>query len=64
MKWLQMVGMVRWRRTGRDLKENLSGGVGFVRWCRFGMWNETWDLSALYRSQRSISDVVEDYISL
>jgi len=43
MRWLQTVGMVRWRRTGPDLKEVLSGGVGFVRWCRFGMWDETWD---------------------
>ena|ERR1035438_6529691 len=35
--------MVRWRRTGPNLKEILSGGVGFVRWRRIGMWDETWD---------------------
>jgi hypothetical protein len=38
-----MVGMVRWCRFRPDLKENLSGGAGFVRRCRLGMWDETWD---------------------
>jgi hypothetical protein len=43
MRWLQTVGIVRWRRNHPDLKENLSGGVGFVRWCRIGMWDFPWD---------------------
>jgi hypothetical protein len=43
MKWLQTVGMVRWHRIHPDLKENLSGGVGLVRWCRIGLWDFSWD---------------------
>ena len=46
MRWLHSVGMVRWCRIHPDLKENSSGGVGFVWWCRFGMWDETWDFSS------------------
>jgi len=30
MRWMQSVGMVRWRRFGPDLIEILSGGVGSV----------------------------------
>jgi len=30
MRWLQTVGMVRWRRNHPELKEILSGGVGLV----------------------------------
>src|ERR1035437_9710649 len=26
-----------------DLQQNLSGGVGLVRWRRFGLWDEAWD---------------------
>jgi hypothetical protein len=35
--WSGGVGSVR------DSLISMSGGVGFVRWCRFGMWDETWD---------------------
>ena len=31
--------------TGPNLKEILSGGVGLVRRCRIGVWDETWDSS-------------------
>jgi hypothetical protein len=56
MRWMHSVGMVRWRRIHPDLNEILSGGVGLVRWCRFGMWDETWDLLALFwsRSNQSV----------
>jgi hypothetical protein len=43
MRWLHSVGLVRWGRIHPDLKENLSGGVGFVRWCRIGLWDFPWD---------------------
>jgi hypothetical protein len=43
MRWMHSVGMVRWCRFGPDLKENLSGGVGLVRWRRIGLWDGTWD---------------------
>ena len=43
MRWLHSVGLVLWRRFSPDLKEILSGGVGLVRWCRNGLWDETWD---------------------
>jgi len=43
MRWMQTVGMVRWRQIHPDLKEILSGDVGLVRWCRIGMGDETWD---------------------
>ena len=43
MRWMHSVGMFQWCRILPDLKENLSGGVGFVRLGRFRMWNETWD---------------------
>src|ERR1039458_4671792 len=43
MRWTQSAGMVRWRRIDPRFSEILSGGVGLVRWCRFGMWDETWD---------------------
>jgi len=43
MRWMHSVGMVRWCRIGPDLKENLSGDVGFVRSRRIGMWDEAWD---------------------
>jgi len=38
-----MIGLVRWGRTGPNLKRILSVGVGLVRWRRSGMWDETWD---------------------
>ena len=40
-------------RTGPDLTENLSGGVGLVRWCRIGMWDETWDCGNHLRDELS-----------
>jgi hypothetical protein len=43
MRWERTVGLVWWRQIDPDLKENLSGGVGFVRWCRPGMWDFPWD---------------------
>ena len=43
MRWMHSVGMVRRSRIHPDLQENLSGGVGFVRWCRIGMWDKAWD---------------------
>jgi hypothetical protein len=46
MRWELTVGLVRWRRIGPKISESLSGGVGFVRWCRDGMWDETWDFLA------------------
>ena len=30
-------------RVLRPVASDLSGGVGFVRWCRAGLWDETWD---------------------
>jgi hypothetical protein len=43
MRWMHSVGMARrcWFRP--RFSEILSDGVGLVRWCRFGMWDETWD---------------------
>ncbi len=35
--------MVLWCRFSPSFSETLSGGVGLVRWRRFGMWDETWD---------------------
>ena len=46
MRWLHSVGLVRWRRIHPEVKENLSGGVRLVRWCRFGMWDEPWDFES------------------
>jgi hypothetical protein len=43
MRWMHLVGMVRWCRIHPKIKETLSGGVGPVRWCRIGMWDEWWD---------------------
>jgi hypothetical protein len=40
---MHTVGLVRWGRNHPRIKENLSGGVGFVRWCRNGLWDEMWD---------------------
>ena len=51
MRWLQTVGMVRLGRIHLDLKENLSGGVGFVRLCRIGLWDETWDLATNFNAE-------------
>ena len=42
-----MVGLVRWGRNHPDLKENLSGGVGFVRWRRNGLWDEMWEMRVI-----------------
>jgi len=39
-----MVGLVRWGRNHPRIKENLSGGVGFVRWYRIGLWDEMWEM--------------------
>jgi hypothetical protein len=39
-----MVGLVQWGRNHPDFKENLPGGVGFVRWCRIGLWEEAWEM--------------------
>ena len=33
----------RWRQIHPVSNEISSGGVGLVRWCRFGMWDEPWD---------------------
>jgi hypothetical protein len=38
-----MVGLVRWGRNHPRIKENLSGGVGFVRWRRIGLCDDMWD---------------------
>ena len=43
MRWMQMVGLVRWCRNDPKSEEILSGAVGLVRWCRIGMWDETWN---------------------
>jgi hypothetical protein len=43
---MHMVGCVWWCRNHPRIKENLSGGVGFVRWCRIGLWDEMWDCRA------------------
>ena len=40
---MHMVGLVRWGRNHPRIKEILSGGVGFVRWRRIGLWEEMWD---------------------
>jgi hypothetical protein len=37
MKWEQAVGVVRRGRIHLDLKMEM------VRWCRIGLWDETWD---------------------
>ena len=42
-RWRDSVGIVWWGRIHPNLKENLSVGVGLVRWRRFGLWDETWD---------------------
>jgi hypothetical protein len=42
-----MVGLVRWGRNHPRIKENLSGGVGIVRWRRIGLWDEMWDLRSI-----------------
>ena len=39
-----MVGLVQWGRNHPDFKENLPGGVGFVRWCWIGLWEEAWEM--------------------
>jgi len=44
---MHMVGLVRWCRNHPRIKENLSGGVGFVRWCWIGLWDEMWDLRSI-----------------
>jgi hypothetical protein len=41
---LHMLGLVRWGRKHPDFKENWSGGVGFVRWGRNGLWDEMWEI--------------------
>jgi hypothetical protein len=41
-----------------------SGGVGLVRSCQFGLWDETWDFFASYQFRRTISCGVEDCIPL
>ena len=41
---MHMVGLVRWGRNHLRIKENLSDGVGFVRWCRIGLWDEMWEM--------------------
>ena len=40
---MHMVGLVRWCRNHPRIKENLSGGLGFVRWGRIGLWEEMWE---------------------
>ena len=52
---MHTVGLVRWCRNHPRIKENLSGGVGFVRWGRNGLWDEMWDFRAIAVVQREES---------
>jgi hypothetical protein len=60
MRWERSVGIVRRCRIRSELKENLSGGFGLVRWRRFGIGMKRGIFESATRSELALVSRLED----